>query len=448
MKRIAIVGGGFCGTLIAIHLLTKSEKPLSLTLIDRAGAFAQGVAYSTREPHHYLNVRAEEMSAFPDQPAHFIQWLRNFEPLWRSLDPVFSSLKVTPQSFLPRKIYGLYLKECLKKALEETTCQFQSLTAEAVDIERKRGHLELTLSNGTSLVADALVLATGVPAAKGKKSLTGFTANIWEPTPESLLAQASLGHLPESTQVVIIGSGLTTADALMSLFMRNYRGHVTVLSRHGRFSEPHGEPMHAFPEQFSSVSTAKGLFRMMRQQIDEAETDWRPIVDALRPFTATLWSQLAPNEKKRFLRHLLSLWNRHRHRMPPQCHEKILEALEIGKLKVLSGRFRSVEPASEGLHVTYLSEGKFVNLNADYVLNCTGPDYASAKQPLINKAVEKGVVHVDELGLGLCWSTQGPVYPVGALLFGERLETTAVPELRQQAQKIAEILIDKYSKNS
>ena len=71
--RIAIIGGGFSGTALAVQLLRRSGGPV--TLIERSGAWGPGLAYGTRCDRHLLNVRAERMSLFPDDPDHFTRWL-------------------------------------------------------------------------------------------------------------------------------------------------------------------------------------------------------------------------------------------------------------------------------------------------------------------------------------------------------------------------------------
>src|SRR4051812_50135601 len=65
---VAIVGGGFSGTIVAAQL---AHRGIRSVLIDGSGRMGRGVAYSTTEPAHLLNVPAEAMSAWPDEPDHF-----------------------------------------------------------------------------------------------------------------------------------------------------------------------------------------------------------------------------------------------------------------------------------------------------------------------------------------------------------------------------------------
>lgn len=73
---IAIVGGGFSGSLVATHLLKTASQPLIIKLIERSHQMGKGIAYSTNTNCHLLNVSAGNMSAFPDDPGHLLRWLQ------------------------------------------------------------------------------------------------------------------------------------------------------------------------------------------------------------------------------------------------------------------------------------------------------------------------------------------------------------------------------------
>lgn len=65
--RVAIVGAGFSGTALAIHLLKEaasaaSPRNLRIDLIDPRSEIGAGVAYATRDYPYPLNVAAGQMS--------------------------------------------------------------------------------------------------------------------------------------------------------------------------------------------------------------------------------------------------------------------------------------------------------------------------------------------------------------------------------------------------
>ena len=72
---MAIVGAGFSGTMAAIHLRRLLPRDHLVYLFDRTGRFARGPAFAASGEPYLLNVRSTKMSAFPDQPDHFLEWL-------------------------------------------------------------------------------------------------------------------------------------------------------------------------------------------------------------------------------------------------------------------------------------------------------------------------------------------------------------------------------------
>ena len=102
---IAIVGAGFSGSLVAVHLLKTAHRPLLIKLIERDRDIGKGVAYSTTTNSHLLNVSAGKMSAFPDDPGHLLRWLHYN----RNELATFLPRDLNASSFIPRQIYGLYI---------------------------------------------------------------------------------------------------------------------------------------------------------------------------------------------------------------------------------------------------------------------------------------------------------------------------------------------------
>ncbi|WP_187494179.1 FAD-dependent oxidoreductase, partial [Pantoea agglomerans] len=51
-QQIVIIGGGFTGTALAIHLARAGQAGLHVTVIEPRAQLAQGVAYGTTDPAH------------------------------------------------------------------------------------------------------------------------------------------------------------------------------------------------------------------------------------------------------------------------------------------------------------------------------------------------------------------------------------------------------------
>lgn len=119
-KVIAIFGGGFTGVMTMANLLRlgrEVETALHIVLIDRQPSIGEGIAYRTNDARHLLNVPAGLMSAWPDLPEDFLSFARSKDP------------SVAPRDFLPRKIYGEYIRKTVFDLAEAAR---DHLTAEVV----------------------------------------------------------------------------------------------------------------------------------------------------------------------------------------------------------------------------------------------------------------------------------------------------------------------------
>jgi len=103
---VAVIGAGFSGVLTALRLLLAPEGPRVL-LIERSARFGRGAAYASSNPRHLLNVRASNMSAFVEQPSHFLDWLAE------------AGVPAEEQTFVTRDRYGQYLQSILRKATSD-----------------------------------------------------------------------------------------------------------------------------------------------------------------------------------------------------------------------------------------------------------------------------------------------------------------------------------------
>lgn len=100
---VAVIGAGFSGLLTTLNLL-RFNPDIEVKLIERRGVFGLGQAYATGNPKHLLNVRLNNMSAYPDKPQHLAEWLAR-QPGWAASD-----------DFITRESYGRYLTDLLHEA--------------------------------------------------------------------------------------------------------------------------------------------------------------------------------------------------------------------------------------------------------------------------------------------------------------------------------------------
>jgi uncharacterized NAD(P)/FAD-binding protein YdhS len=108
---VAIIGAGFTGSLLALHLLRRCPRT-RVILIERNRQFGRGLAYEPGNDNHLLNVPAGRMSAFHDRPDDFVQWLH------REDRRDASGARYNASSFVPRRLFGTYVRHLLNGELK------------------------------------------------------------------------------------------------------------------------------------------------------------------------------------------------------------------------------------------------------------------------------------------------------------------------------------------
>ncbi|HXZ31288.1 MAG TPA: FAD/NAD(P)-binding protein [Terriglobales bacterium] len=444
-RSIVIVGAGFTGTMLAVQLLRAGNLSVRVVLIDSAPK-PGGVAYGTRCDGHLLNVPAKNMSAYADIPDDFLKWVR-----------AHYSCSARGDDFLPRSLYGEYIASQLRDAAKSPGPQFQYIYDQATSLEVGNGMKKLRLASGKTVVADKVVLALGnfppgaLPFADKVQNSSRYISNPWA------LQSIDLQH---DRHILVIGSGLTSVDVVIELRARGYDGRIHLLSRRGLLPQSHKQypPIEPFRGDGFPL-TVRGLLRFVRSRIAEARaqgSDWRAVIDSLRPQTQEIWRKLPQAERRRFLRHLRSYWEVHRHRVAERVLDEFMWQLRNGDLVLHAGRVAELREDEEGVIASYRARntGKMVKVRADRLFNCTGPegDCRRVNNSLLMDLIEKRLARPDELYLGLDVSENGAVqdahgrtsdflYAAGPLCKGALWETTAVPEIRRQVVDLANLLL-------
>jgi uncharacterized NAD(P)/FAD-binding protein YdhS len=440
-KTIAIIGGGVSGALTAYHLVRQQVRA-QVVLIDPQPNPGLGLAYSTPSHRHLLNVPAGKISALPDQPAHFLEWLHeNYDA------------SITGADFAPRAVFGRYIQSLLS-----ATRGVKHEQASVVDAHVIGDQVRLDLADRTNLIADVVVLATGNFDPAPLRGITEETVNTGSYC-HSAWEDSTYANLAQDAPVVLIGSGLTAVDVLLRLREAGHLGQVTAISRHGIFPNRHAsyEPLEAPVVAGPLPTTARELLRVVHNAIKSGE-DWRAVIDSLRGRTNELWRALPLVEQKRFRRHLQRRWDVVRHRMAPPIADLIDAELNAGTLVKLRGSLHAVLPSAIGARVQFRAEGNPIKeIEAARVINCTGPDmnYRRVGSPLLKSLLDKGLIVSGPHGVGLWANEAGALrdeagafsdllFLVGPGRQGTLLESIAVPELRHQAADLAELIAGRF----
>lgn len=443
--RIGIIGFGFSGLITASNLIREASQTLTLYIVDEQ-VDGLGVAYRTTNPDHLLNVRAGNMSAFADDKNHLIHWLASdagkFAAAQRGLRSNYAAT-----DFIPRVLYGDYLQSIWQDTQHiaaQKNCSMKLVPSTAVAIQTGDTPAILT-DRGDAIAVDAIVLAVGHEI---KPIFTQLPANmvIQNPWAENVLTGAKEWTSP----VLCIGSGLTMIDVLLSVRKAGYAGEIVAASTTGQVPRTHEAPTPAaqFTEsELTQQKTLSSVLRLVRTRIDQTK-DWRAVIDALRPHTIPLWKRLTTAQKRKFFVRLNTFWSVHRHRMAPEIAARIDAEIAAKKLTVM--RSKSIIPSADGAVTIRTDQGE-VTLRPSVIINCTGFELNLEKSnnPLLRQLSANRLVEPHETHLGVAadplyraWGALHPkLYVLGSMLSGQLLESTAVPELREQATVIAKSLL-------
>lgn len=444
MKSVIIIGGGASGVLMAAQLLGQSSDT-SVRIFERSGDIGTGIAYSTQNPNHLLNVRASNMSAFPDKPDHFLNWLTsNTETL--------SASEWQPQSFAPRAFYRLYLQNLLQPYLTSEQQRLFIESSEVSDVAIESGRPQVTSSSGERFPADAVIIATGNEAAIATSG--NHVTEYW----------SSNGYfdIPSNDPVAILGTGLSMVDSVISLLDSGHEGDIHAISRRGLLPARHApaDAMSIDAEQLPVADGLPALLRDVRHMIDQRENEgksWRDVIDGLRPHTKNIWSRLPIRQRQSFLRHLRPWWDVHRHRMAPVIADRIEAARLSGQLTIIAAHLVSVKNQAEHISILYRQRRGLAieQLDAATIIDCRGGSsrFSTTRNSALISLMENGLAKPDALDLGLDVTANlqvlnargepsGPIFAIGPVTKGIYWEVTAVPDIRVQADRLTKVLLE------
>ena len=407
-RRIIIVGGGAAGTLIAISLAQLTTNPTEIVIFEPRARLGEGVAYSTNDDRHLLNVPATGMSALVDDVRHFARWSN-----------------VDGDSFMPRRTYARYLRETLESQVQANP--YVSLRHVQQPARR------ITTSPLSVTAGEEDVQGDGVVIALGNSSPTcpdwvnvldrsRVVRDPWEPD--------ALERIPRGAHVLCIGTGLTFVDVAITLVAKSCR--VTATSRHGLLPAIHA-PSPSLPGLPTSFTSPLYVMRWLRHQ-----PDWRAAFAALRPETQRIWRSFDDVGQRQFLRHARRYWDAHRHRMAPEVARLLEDHITRGSVQLRRGSAQDLAESHE----------------VDFVVLCTGPDDSAAlSRPPLASLITAGQARPGPHGMGvdtdadtgqLLTATGAPasrIYAIGTLRRGTLWESTAIPEIRSEARRLAALLV-------
>ncbi|KAB0679097.1 FAD/NAD(P)-binding protein [Aureimonas leprariae] len=405
---VVVLGGGFTGAAVAYHLVRRIGRDAArIMVIEPRETLGAGLAYSTPEPAHRINVPAAKMSLDSAEPEQFARWLEAAN--LPDDDPAaFEARGVFPQ----RRVFARYVAAMLAPFLADGRIVHRRTRAERV-ARVAGGRFEIGLRDGLPVAADILVLATTHPLPAVPEPLRpiatapGFLADPYD--------IGALGRVPRDARVLVLGNGLTAADTVATLDRLGHRGPIVSLSRHGLRSRGHSPfPVEAFGDFAAEPSsTALALLRRIRRTVEraaEAGVGWHAVLDAVRNQGGAIWQGLPEAQQRRLVRRLRASWDVHRFRIAPQV-EAVLDRLTAeGRLRTFAASLHSARETLAGIEVVFRQRGAASPRieTFDRVVNTTGPAHRDviAAEPA-RSLHAAGLLRLDAVGLGLATAEDG-----------------------------------------
>ena len=450
---VVIIGAGFTGSALTIQLLRQLRHGSHILLVGAPGSIGRGLAYGTRAEQHLLNVRANRMSILSDDSDHFVNWLE------RAAAEEGFPLEGAADSYAQRLVYGRYVRETLGQA-----------------IAKKRGHVQCDLNEGivteVTRSSSGFLVQTGSGArcaASVVALCVGYGPPVFPIRSESV-ARAACDHIiadpwsddrmraiGTNDRVLLIGTGLSMIDQILSLVHSGHKGPLVAISRRGLLPTTSAEQRRGErpPEVFVGPVSLRRLVRQItaaaRAEI-AAGGDWRAVIDGLRPITQELWHQLSTTDRRRFHRHLEAFWSVHRHRMPPHVARQVESLRKSGQLSVVAGRILTIARAATGVTVALRRRSaRTVMLQPfDWIIDCSATGRIRGEaDPLLSQLMAQGLARCDRLGgrldvtrecvvVGRTGTETMGLFALGPLSAGHFFEITAVPEIREQCVRVAQ----------
>ncbi len=424
MKKIAIIGFGFCGRIAFANLVKSYKSSYEVIIFDevKKSFFKDGfysAAFSEFSSDYILNVTTKKMTAFIEEEEHFCKFLQqNYPQVWQEVGEL---------GFAPRKIYGHYIRKISDDSFlsaKEKEMKFSLVNKTVVSIENDNSKKSFFIKDleGRYYEADEIILATSFKQTSLPFAIDGnnVVQYIWNQNYIDFHKNKF-----SNQKIVLLGSGLTAVDVIVGLKKKGFDGKIIVISRRGNFPKAHFSFLEELPNFISKEDSKNGLLflclkirKFLRQN---PNFDLRYVIHSIKPITVELWHNFDERNKKLFLR-LMPYWTIFRHRAPQFSIKIVNQMIAEGSLEVLSGGLISAEKKAEKI----LLKTKKEVLEVDYLVNCLGFEFKAQKYPLLKQMLEHKLLKNDLL---MVQSNHEKIHLLGGLNVGKDFECTSVPDM-------------------
>lgn len=444
---IVFVGAGFSNTSLLVNLVEKIQtNPQSKTaahlklkflLIDQNGDFGTGTPYGKNASDVFLlndNVKTTDVFGFRD-------WLVNKKHVWLSKVQESTDVRVLrwlkhnqrsieqnafDDLFLPRSVFGLFMKAMLQKTVElaeqaAISVDFVHDTVIGIEQNDRRDSYHVWVSSKpTPIQAQIVVLGVGV-LPQNKLTTTvetlRYIQNIYH-KPLSVVEEQIYTLLKQSDEkrLVILGSSATAYEMLYCLFgkpsLSEVLNEVLIISKSGtlpcsrKSTEPCTYTFTSAQRLLSSDAVnAHELFEAFQNDLSLAQKQgWtiHDIVASIRLYFPPLFEGLSLTEKELFVRKYGRKFMFITRRTAVDYGNIVKLAFESGKVQLITGEVLEVKEATNKLLITLNVEGREQILSADMVIDCMGaPDMNHSDSALMKSLIKNELIRINHSGMGI-----------------------------------------------
>jgi len=476
MKRkfdLAFIGGGISTTYTLVHFLEslkaahqpafsyKVPAALSIVVIERYENLFTGIPYGKASIETALTITPLRDFLPETEKYEFIVWLeankdrlmqrlcvsiQTGDPLLRNLIREWYTENVAAVSSnqwddlcLPRRWFGEYITERVKKAISRCTdldlINLETVRAEVVGVTRSSQHnFELSLKENdgqiSELISEHLVLAIGSsPRCKLEPSFEAVDAahisdlmlieDVYSPdfrlSLERILNKHSEGYAKERKNVLIVGSNASALEVIYHLRLNLDRiNELLILSTDANLPMLIGHVNRNITvpsvnvdllkeEADKGILTAEKLYIAIAEDTVNAKVAGYNISDINAQVSHTMagyLAQLSLEEQYIYFQRFGMNTTKMLRRAANEYRIPLDDLMTKGKLKLIAGRYKSMFTDDTGnLGVLYHdTDRKEIILDANHIsviINCTGSEPLNqTSSSVINSLVSAGLAKV------------------------------------------------------
>ncbi|MFQ3839310.1 FAD/NAD(P)-binding protein [Staphylococcus pseudoxylosus] len=365
--RIAIIGMGTAGvTLLKELVKSESFSKMNIDVYDNPINMGQGVPFQNDSAELLINLPAAQMSLNLDNHREFYEWYE-----------MQSTFKFSNPEYLPRFIFGHYMKDYLQKFNHDYD-NIHTIKEEVneVFIESEIGQTDVTYSVCTSNEIenckqyDIVFLTIGTLSYHDPYGLKGIRGYIKTPYP----TYNTLDDVQDFDDIAIIGTGLASLDVIRYVTAHHPKLPITVASRKGRLPSVRGEMPdidfeYVTPENFNEIKRkhfgnvpldeAIKLFlkdcalhhidveTLVHRSQDDPIKDLtydlehadelgklQSILELAKENLNWIWNSLSREDQKRFLTNYQPILKENSNPMPPQTARLLIDHINHGTIKI------------------------------------------------------------------------------------------------------------------